>query len=422
MTSTDGASDTDREYDLILFGASSFVGRLTAEYLAGAAPDGMKIALAGRSRAKLEKVRVGLPVPADQWPIVLADSGDEKSLSEMARSTRVLVTTVGPYLKYGLPLVHACAEAGTDYADLTGEVLFVRRSIDSAHEIAEKKGTRIVHSCGFDSIPSDLSVLALSDAVKAAGAGDLEETTLTVTAMRGGFSGGTIDSMKVQLDEGRANRESKRLAADPYALSPDRSQDPEPRSEPDVTGISRDSDTGAWLAPFVMATYNTRIVRRSNALTGRSYGEDFRYQEVMSAGQGPAGAVKAAGILASLGALVQGLSFTPTRKVLDRLLPDPGQGPSADKREKGFFRMVTKTKTSSGRRFSCRVEADGDPGYKATAVMLGESGLCLALDRNDLPAAAGVLTPATAMGEALTTRLRAAGHTYDVTETSGSRA
>lgn len=416
MASTESASTPDREFDLVLFGASSFVGRLTAEYLAEAAPAGLKIALAGRSQEKLEKVRGGLPAPANEWPIMLADSGDDESLSQMARSTRVVVTTVGPYLKYGLPLVIACAEAGTDYADLTGEALFVRRSIDEAHEIAARNGARIVHSCGFDSIPSDLSVLALHDAVVEAGAGEMEETVLTVTSMRGGFSGGTIDSMKVQLDTGRADPAAKRLAADPYALSPDRDKEPDARSEPDVTSISRDADTGAWLAPFVMAAYNTRIVRRSNALTGGSYGKGFRYQEVMETGKGPLGAVKAAGVLASLGALVQGLSIGPTRKVLDRVLPDPGEGPSAESREKGYFRLRTRAKTTSGRDFICRVEAQGDPGYKATAVMLGESGLSLALDGPDLPEAAGVLTPATAMGEALTARLRAAGHTYEVSE------
>jgi short subunit dehydrogenase-like uncharacterized protein len=415
MATTDPGGETGREHDLVLFGASSFVGRLTAEYLAKAAPAGVKIALAGRSREKLAKVRGGLPASAGQWPIVLADSGDEDSLANLAASTRVVVTTVGPYLKYGLPLVLACAEAATDYADLTGETLFVRRSIDQAHDTAAGNGARIVHSCGFDSVPSDLSVLALHEAAKKAGAGGLGETTLTVTAMRGGFSGGTIDSMKVQLDEGRKDRDAKRLAADPYALSPNRAEDPEPRSEPDTTTIARDPETGEWLAPFVMSTYNTRIVRRSHALGGRAYGEGFRYREVMSTGKGPAGAVKAAGVLATLGGLVQGLSFGPTRKVLDRLLPDPGEGPSEEKREKGFFRMVTRTETESGRKFSCRVAADGDPGYKATAVMLGEAGLSLALDRDRLPDAAGVLTPATALGEVLTDRLRAAGHTYEAT-------
>ena len=410
------AGPADREYDLILFGASSFVGRLTAAYLASAAPADMKVALAGRSSQKLEKTRSELPAPADGWPIILADSSDPDSLAAMAGSTRVVVTTVGPYAKYGLPLVEACAEAGTDYADLTGETLFVRQSIDSAHERAAGTGARIVHSCGFDSIPSDLGVLALYRADQEAGAGELTGTTLTVDAMRGGFSGGTLDSMKVQLDEAKANKDARRLAADPYALSQDREKDPDPGSERDFARVARDPETGAWLAPFVMATYNTRIVRRSNSLLDRAYGRGFRYREVMSTGKSPLGAVKAGAVLGGLGALVGGLSFPPTRKVLDRLLPDPGEGPSEESRERGFFKMTTVAETTSGRRFSCRIKADGDPGYKATAVMLGEAGLCLAGDQSKLPDAAGVLTPATGIGETLIDALRAAGHTYEVRE------
>ncbi len=334
----------------------------------------------------------------------------------MAKSTRVLVTTVGPYAKYGLPVVLACAEAGTDYADLTGEPLFMRRSIDQADPPAKASGARIVHTCGFDSIPSDLGVLALHQAAKEAGAGDLGETTLVVEAMKGGFSGGTIASMKGQIDESKADPEARRLAADPYALSPDRASDPDGKEERDSFGISRDPDTGDYLAPFVMAAVNTRVVRRSNALLDRAYGTGMRYRELMKAGSGPVGAVKAATVVGGLGGLVSGLAFPPTRMLLDRILPDPGEGPSEESRDKGFFRMRITTTTSSGRRFRCRVEAPGDPGYKATAVMLGQAGLCLALDQDRTPEVAGVLTPATAMGGVLIDRLRAAGHTYEVEE------
>jgi short subunit dehydrogenase-like uncharacterized protein len=334
----------------------------------------------------------------------------------MAESTRVVVTTVGPYSKYGMPLVLACAAAGTDYADLTGEPLFMRRSIDEADALAKKSGARIVHSCGFDSIPSDLGVLSLHEAASEAGAGGLGETTLVVKAMKGGFSGGTIDSMKGQIDQSKSDPEARRLAADPYALSPDRESDPDGKDERDSMAIGRDPETGDFLAPFVMAAVNTRVVRRSNALLDRAYGKDLRYREVMKAGGGPLGAVKAGAVVGGLGGLVAGLAFPPTRMVLDRILPDPGEGPSEQSREKGLFRMETTTTTSSGRRFRCRIEASGDPGYKATAVMLGESGLCLALDSDRTPETAGVLTPATAMGEVLTDRLRAAGHTYEVSE------
>ncbi|WP_026912533.1 saccharopine dehydrogenase family protein [Patulibacter minatonensis] len=406
----------EREHDLVVFGATGFVGRLTALYLAEHAPSTVKVALAGRSRAKLESIRETLPGAAREWPVVVADSHDPVALGELARSTRVVITTVGPYARYGLPLVAACAEAGTHYADLTGETLFMRKSIDSADAVAKESGARIVHTAGFDSIPSDLGVLALHDAAQAAGAGELAETTFVVVAMSGGLSGGTIDSLRNQLDEGRADKDARRLAADPYALSPDRSADPDPRGERDPTGVSRDPHTGAFLAPFVMGTVNTRVVRRSNALQGYAYGRGFRYQELMSGGKGPLGAVKAGAIVAALAGVVGGLSVKPTRKVLDRMLPDPGEGPSEAAREKGFFRIDITTTTASGRRFRCRIAASGDPGYKATAVMLGQAGLCLLQDEEKLPKVAGVLTPATAMGNVLTDRLRAVGHSYDVTE------
>jgi short subunit dehydrogenase-like uncharacterized protein len=410
------ASPSEREHDIVVFGATGFVGRLTAAYLAEHAPADVRIALGGRSRERLEAVRGQLPGAAREWPIVEADSHDTVALGALARSTRVVLTTVGPYARHGLPLVAACAEAGTHYADLTGETLFMRRSIDAADAAARESGARIVHTSGFDSIPSDLGVLALHEAARAAGAGELGETTFVVTGLGGGVSGGTIDSMRLQLDEAKEDREARRLAADPYALSPDRSADPPPREERDVMGVTRDPETGAWLAPFVMGMVNTRVVRRSNALQGWAYGRDFRYRELMSGGKGPMGAVKAGAIVGALGGLFGGLSFGPTRKVLDRVLPSPGDGPSEERREKGFFRIDVTTTTASGRRFRCRIAAKGDPGYKATALMLGQAGLCLAQDEDRLPKVAGVLTPATAMGGVLTDRLRAAGHTYDVTE------
>lgn len=414
---TEGSSPrAEHQFDLVLFGASSFVGKLTAAYLAENVPTDFRVALAGRSHERLEAVRSGLSGVAAEWPILLADSNDDKSLASMARSTGVVVTTVGPYAKYGLPLVLACAEAGTDYADLTGEPLFMRKSIDAAQAIAEKSGARVVHTCGFDSIPSDLGVLALHEAARAAGAGNLGETTLVAKATKGGFSGGTIDSMKVQIDTVKSDPQARRLAADPYALSPDRSAEPDGSDECDSMGVSRDPETGDFLAPFVMAPVNTRVVRRSNALMDHAYGTDLRYREVMNAGSGPIGAAKATGVVAGLGGLVAGLAFRPTRALLDRLLPDPGEGPSEKSRDKGFFRMETTTATSSGRRFRCRIEAPGDPGYKATAVMLGQAGLCLAQDRDSTPKVSGVLTPATALGGVLTDRLRKAGHTYEVDE------
>lgn len=409
-----GSPEQERDHDVVVFGATGFVGRLTAEYLAASAPEGVRIALAGRSQDKLERTRADLGTRAADWPLIVADSSDEQAMAHMAGSTRAVATTVGPYLRYGLPLVAACAAAGTHYADLTGEVLFIRRAIDDYDAAARASGARIVTSSGFDSIPSDLGVLALHEHARANGLGDLQETTTVVKAMRGGVSGGTIDSLRGQLEEGRRDSDARRVLLDPYGLSPDRSAEPDLGSERDPTFVVHDPKLGGYLAPFVMGLINTRVVRRSNALQDYAYGRQLRYRELMLAGGLPLGPVKAAGITGGLGALVAGMSFAPTRKVLNHLLPDPGEGPSEAAREKGYFKFDIHSQTSGGQRIVCEIRATGDPGYKATAVMLGEAALALALDEDSLPAAAGVLTPATAMGDVLTNRLRAAGHSYEV--------
>jgi short subunit dehydrogenase-like uncharacterized protein len=403
-----------RNYDIIVFGATGFVGKLTAAYLAEHAPDGARIALGGRSQAKLERVRTSLGTRAADWPLVIADSRDRDSLAKLAESTTVVATTVGPYLEYGIPLVEACAAAGTHYADLTGEVLFMRRSIDLADDVAKQSGARIVHTCGFDSIPSDIGVLLLSEQAKANGSGELEDTSMVLTAMRGGVSGGTIDSLRGMLDAGKADKAARQLMIDPYALSPDRSWEPDLGSERDPAGVSRDPELGGYLAPFVMGTVNSRVVRRSNALQGHAYGHRLRYRELMLAGGLPFGPAKAAAIVGGIGLVIGGLALPPTRKLLDRLLPDPGEGPDERLREKGYFRISTYSRTSSGARLVCHISAPGDPGYNATAVMLGESALALAHDEHRLPNTAGVLTPATAIGSLLAERLRAAGHSYEV--------
>ena len=404
----------NREHDVVLFGASGFVGRLTAQYLAGHAPAGTRIALGGRSREKLERTRAELGEGAAAWPLVVADTGDEAALAAMAGSTRVVATTVGPYMRYGLPVVAACAAAGTHYADLTGEVLFMRRSIDEYDAAARASGARVVHTCGFDSIPSDLGVLALHRHAREHDLGDLQDTTLVVTAMRGGASGGTVDSLRGQLDIARSDPAARRVMLDPYALSPDRAAEPDLGSERDPMSVVHDRQLGGFLAPFVMGTVNTRVVRRSNALLDHAYGSRMRYRELMLAGGLPLGPAKAAGIAAGLGVFVAGLSLPPTRKLLDHLLPDPGEGPGEQARERGFFKMDIHAQTGSGAHLVSEIRASGDPGYKATAVMFGESALSLAADEEHLPDVAGVLTPATAMGEVLTERLRQAGHAYRV--------
>jgi short subunit dehydrogenase-like uncharacterized protein len=403
-------TDRPREHDIVVYGASGFVGVLVAQYLAEHAPDGLRIALAGRDEAKLAGVGARLGV---DWPVLVADAADAPALERLAASARVVLTTVGPYAKYGRVLAHACAAAGTDYADLTGEVLFARQSIDDNHDLARTTGARIVHSCGFDSIPSDLGVHVLHQQVEADGAGELADTTLVVTSMRGGLSGGTIDSMRHQIDMMRRDRGLRRVAAGAYSLSPDRTAEPDLGRQPDTVTVRAsevDPALRGTLAPFVMASYNTRVVRRSNALRGWSYGRTFRYRELMSVGASPLSPVLATAVKAGFGALALGLMLPPTRFVLDRVLPKPGQGPDERSRREGHFTFDFFATTTTGARYTARVKAQGDPGYAATAVMLGESALALALDRDARPAGeGGVLTPATALGDALVARLRAAG-------------
>jgi short subunit dehydrogenase-like uncharacterized protein len=388
----------ERDLDVVLYGATGFVGKLTAEYLATHAPDGVRIGLGGRNETKLADVQRELGV---DWPLVVADSSDAAALKAMAERTKVVATTVGPYAAYGIKLVEACAEAGTHYADLAGEITFMRETIDRFDARARETGARIVHTSGFDSIPSDLGVFLLHEA-----AGELGDTTFIVRRVRGGLSGGTIDSLRGQLDVMRSDSALRRLGRDPYALSPDRDTEPNLGDERDLQTVKRDPDLG-WIAPFVMAGINTRVVRRSNALRNWAYGRSFRYREVMSGGSDALAPVRAGAIVAGLGGLMAGLSFGPTRTLLDHVLPSPGEGPNEKLQRTGFYDIEIH-----GGGHVAHVAAKGDPGYAATAVLFGESALCLALDELDTPA--GVLTPSVAMGGALVARLRAAGHTFSV--------
>ncbi len=412
-----------RALDVVVFGATGFVGRLVARHLAASAPPTLRIGLAGRSADRLAAVRDGLGPTAAAWPLLTADVDDPVSVEQMVAATRVVASTVGPYARYGEPVVAACAAAGTHYADLTGEVLFVRRTVARFHDLAVSTGARIVHSCGFDSVPSDLGVLLAHEQAQADGQGPLEDTTLAVTDLRGGVSGGTVDSMRLQLEAARHDPALRRVLADPYALSPDRAAEPDLGRQPDVAGVSHDGARGEWLAPFVMASYNTRIVRRSNALTGWSYGRRFRYREVMAFQGAFTGPLSAFAVTGGLAALMAGLRFGPTRALLDRVLPDPGEGPDEKTRAAGRFRVEVRATTATGASYTVVVAASGDPGYAATAVMLGESAVALALGE-DLPDRAGVLTPATALGDALVQRLRAAGFELSVVgvPASGGRA
>jgi short subunit dehydrogenase-like uncharacterized protein len=412
VTQDGRVADSARTFDVVVYGASGFVGRLLAAYLAEHAPPGTRIALAGRSRDRCAAVRDELPGAAQEWAVLEADASDAASLADLAGQTQVLATTVGPYARYGMPVVEACARAGTHYADLTGEVLFVRDAIDRVDAVATTSGARIVHACGYDSIPSDLSVLLLAERARADGAGGLTDVRL-VASLSGGFSGGTIDSARAQMEALHQDPARRKVVGDPFALSPDRAAEPGTRQPRDAGPPARLPD-GRWTAPFVMAPFNTRIVRRSNALQGWAYGRGLSYGEVMGTGRGPRGAVMATGLTAGLAGALAAMSFGPTRALLDRFLPEPGSGPDEATRAKGWFRMVVDADTETGRRYRATASGSGDPGYAATAVMLGESALALALDGDRLPDRAGSLTPATALGDVLVERLRAAGHTYEV--------
>ncbi|MGB3304206.1 saccharopine dehydrogenase family protein [Gordonia sp. (in: high G+C Gram-positive bacteria)] len=411
-----------REFDIVVYGATGFVGELTAQHLADRAPAGTKIALAGRSETKLAAVRRRLGPAAREWPLIVADSESPSSLDAMCERTQVVCTTVGPYLRYGENLVIAAATAGTDYVDLTGEVPFVRYSIDKADEIATATGARIVHSCGFDSIPSDLGAYLLHRTIAEDGAGEMTDTTMVVTSLRGGVSGGTVDSMRV-IAELAKDTEMRHLIMNPQALSGDAGETPRAgiNSEPsDISPVDAkkvDPSLRGTLAPFFMASYNTRVVRRSNFLLDGAYGDGFRYQETMSVGGVRGVSAALAGVVTvGIGGFLGAMSFAPTRKVMDMVLPKPGTGPSEKSRETGNFATQTFTTTTSGRRYRSQMRAHGDPGYKATAVMLGQSALALALDRDRLPDRKGVLTPAVAMGDALIDRLQTAGFVVEAHE------
>ncbi|MGW0056890.1 saccharopine dehydrogenase family protein [Nocardia nova] len=409
---------TDREFDLVLFGATGFVGRLTAQYLAEAAPADARIALAGRSPEKLTAVRDELGGGAAIWPLLVADSSDQAALDALAARTKVVVTTVGPYLRYGLPLAQACANAGTHYADLTGEPLFIRECIDRFGERAAETGAKIVNSCGYDSIPSDLSVYRLYRRSVEDNTGELTDTTL-VAWLKGGASGGTIDSGRAMMEAIATDPAKGSVLSHPYSLSPDKSMEPDVGRQSDQA-LSRasaiDPSLDGWVATFVMAAHNTKVVRRSNGLLGWVYGKNFRYREVMSAGSSPAAPLVAAGMAGGIvatmtaGALLSRVSVG--RRLLDRILPKPGTGPGEQARRSGWFTMKTFADTTSGARYVCTFAGQGDPGYQATSVMLGEAGLCLAFD--ELPELAGILTPASAMGDPLTDRLRRSGMTIEV--------
>jgi short subunit dehydrogenase-like uncharacterized protein len=403
--------------DVVAFGATSFVGRLLCRYLLerhGARGGEIAWGIAGRSAARLEALRRELGAAAADLPLLVADAADEPALRALCGRARVVVSTVGPYALHGEPLVRACVQSGTDYADLTGEVQWIRRMIERYEHGARRSGARIVHACGFDSIPSDLGVhFVQQESLRRYGV-PCNEIAMRVQVLRGAASGGTVASMVNIVREAAADPALRRTLADPYALC-----------GPDADRLARqprDSDTlydaeyGAWAAPFVMAAVNTRIVHRTNWLKDYAYGRDFRYGEAVLTGRGPRGRLRAAGVSAGLAAFAAAAAFGPTRRTLERfVLPAPGEGPSPEAQRRGRFDLRFIGRVDPLRRVSARVTGDRDPGYGSTAKMLGEAAACLARDVPAGERGGGFWTPATMLGDRLVARLRAhAGVAFDL--------
>ena len=400
------------QFDVLVFGATSFVGQILCRYLSERTAQGAALswAMAGRSKAKLESVRQSLGDSAAAIPLFVADAADESALRELVGRTRLVVSTVGPYALYGEPLVRACVEGGVDYCDLTGEVQWIRRMIERYEAEAISSGARIVHCCGFDSIPSDLGVHYLQQRALQSFGEPCEEVSMRVRAMRGGFSGGTAASLINVAREVSANPALRKELANPYSLC---------QVGVAAAGLvsvrqqatrlfARDSATGGWVSPFIMAAINTRIVHRSNALAAGRYSKAFRYDEAVSTGRGLRGCLTAVGAGVGLTLFMLSSAWGPTRAALERfVLPAPGEGPSPAAQARGFFDLRFFGRTAGGRQVRVKVTGDRDPGYGSTAKMLGEAAMCLAYDVPRESTGGGFWTPATILGDRLLTRLEA---------------
>lgn len=410
-------TSTQENYDLVVFGATSFVGQILTRYLVETYGNdtGVKLAIAGRSEAKLNALKAELGSAAADLPVILADVGDASTLEALCRQTRVVISTVGPYALYGEPMIKACVATGTDYCDLTGEVQWIRRMIERYEAQAKETGARIVNCCGFDSIPSDLGVWFLQQQAEETFGELCQDVRMRVKVAKGGLSGGTVASMINVAKEAGADPKLRKELANPFSICP-----PEHRSktrQPSLKSAEYDKDFKVWLAPFVMGAINTRVVHRSNALQNARYGQEFTYDEAIMTGKGNKGRLTAYGIVAALGAFLTASAIKPTRWVVEKLVPKPGEGPSPEDQQKGFFDIRFIGRTRDGKAMITKVTGDRDPGYGSTGKMLGEAGMCLAFDVTaDL--AGGFWTPASALDGQLLERLTSkAGLTFEVLET-----
>ena len=389
-----------KKFDIIIWGASSFTGKLVTEYIFNKyGSSKIKWAIAGRNLDKLERIRS--EVADKNIPIFIADSFDEDSLSKFVKKTNVVCSTVGPYSLYGTKLVKLCVENNTNYCDITGEAHWIRTIIDSFHEKAKSKKIKIVNSCGFDSIPSDMGVYFIQNEIKKVYKNYARSIKMRVTGIRGGISGGTYGSINNLLKEAYADKSVFKVLNNPYGLNP---KDKMVGSDKkDLRKIIFDKESNSWIYPFIMAGINTKIVRRSNALSNFQYGKDFRYEEAMMSGRGISGFWKA--ILAIFPLAMVGLNPNSfLKKIVNSYMPKPGEGPGVDKRKNGFYNLRFYIIIDEKRKAFAKVIGDSDPGYGSTSKMLAESALCLAFDK--LPEKYGVLTPSVAMGDSLLKRLQ----------------
>ena len=400
-------SRENREFDVIIWGASGFTGRIATNYMHAQYGEGnIRWAIAGRNQAKLDSVRNQRDID-----VLIAESDDEESLRELVQKTKVLLTTVGPYTKYGSKLVAACAEYGTDYCDLTGESLWMREMISAYDESARHSGARIVHTCGFDSIPSDIGVYFLQKEMIARHSVPARHIKFRLRTAKGGMSGGTADSGLAMVEKVEKDKSLRSQLTDPYLLNDNfRGAD-----GPDRISPFYDEDFESWVAPFVMGPINTRVVRRSAELLGDMYGSNFRYDEGILTRGGPTGFLGATGIGLATGLAMATLAAPPTRKIIKRFIPKPGEGPSEQEQEQGFFEIELKAKHPDDEALDLRaiVKGDRDPGYGSTAKMIVESAMALAHD--DVKKSGGFWTPASVIGDKLLQRLPLhAGVTFEL--------
>lgn len=385
----------DREFDIIVYGASGFTGQLIAEYLAERnGRDGkLRWALAGRNAGKIAQVMAESGLPAD-LPVISADSGDADAMRSLADRTSVVLTAVGPYQLYGSELVKACVEAGTDYVDLCGEPNWMRDMIEQHQGAAQASGARIVFSCGFDSIPFDLGVFYLQSIAREKTGGPASSVKGRVRGMKGHASGGTVASMKATMAAAAHDPAVGAMLKNPFGLVPG-FEGPE---QPESFKPCYDEAAGSWAAPFIMATINIPNVHRSNALLSHAYGADFSYSEMLLTGPGEKGEAMATAMAKA--------SLTSGDAELQ-----PGDGPSREEQEAGFYDVLFIGETDKGEQVRASVSGDRDPGYGSTSRMIAESAMALAMD--DIPTPGGIWTPASAMGEQLIERLSAnAGLTF----------